>query len=59
MTYPFSGYDSYYDPPGEKECPECDRAVDLSCEECPDCGYVWYDPRDDEPHDFDEWRDGV
>lgn len=49
MTYPFRGYDSYYEPPDEKECPECDCSVGVRCDECPECGYEWCDPRDDEP----------
>ena len=58
MAMPFRGYDSYYDPPDEWECPECGSVwLDNGSHYCEDCGYEEYDPRDDEPQDFDEWRD--
>ena len=55
-------YDSYYDPPEEWECPECGAVWAVSRfgnNYCEDCGYEEIDPREDEPHDFDEWRDRV
>jgi len=57
MTYPFRGHDSYYDPPDEWECPKCGSVWLTDTHYCEDCGFEEYDWADDEPHDFDEWRD--
>lgn len=58
MAMPFRGHDSYYDPPDEWECPECGACwLDSGGRYCEDCGYEEYDPSEDEPHDFNEWRD--